>query len=154
MLRRHTIGFTLTLGLMLTASIVLAQSTENFSARLDWVPIGGAERNDVAGSGSATATLSRSRLSIAGTFEGLPAAATHASLREGVATGARGPVIAEVEVTHGIDGTLSGEVALSRDQREALLAGHLYIQLHAEHGVAPDNAVLWGWLLPQTGSSR
>ena len=38
-------------------------------------------------------------------------------------------------------------------ERDALLAGRLYIQLHAERGVAPDNAVLWGWLLTSQVSS-
>ena len=63
-------------GLTALASLGLAQDAGVFGARLDWVPISGAERNDVAGYGSVTATLSRSRLSIMGCFEGLPAAAT------------------------------------------------------------------------------
>jgi hypothetical protein len=153
MRRRDAIGLALTLGLIATTSVVLAQEAETFAARLDWVPISGSERNDVAGSGSATATLSRSRLSITGCFARLPAAATRASLHQGVATGARGPAIAELTITSGADGTLAGEVDLSREQREALLAGHLYIQLHAERGVAPDNAVLWGWLLTNQRAS-
>jgi len=147
MRRRDAIGLTLALSLMASASTVIAQEPETFMARLDWVPISGSERNDVAGTGWVTATLSRSRLSITGCFEGLPALATHASLHQGVATGARGSAIAELTTSPGADGTLSGDVALSREQRAALLAGHLYIQLHAERGVAPDNAVLWGWLL-------
>lgn len=147
-MRRHdAIGLALTLGLMTGASSALAQDSDTFTARLDWVPISGSERNDVAGTAWATATLSRSTLSITGCFEGLLAAATHASLHQGVATGARGPAIAKLQITSGADGTVTGEVALSREQRDALLAGHLYIQLHAGRGVAPDNAVLWGWLL-------
>jgi hypothetical protein len=135
------------------ASAALAQDAGVFGARLDWVPISGAERNDVAGTGFVTATLSRSRLSIAGCFEGLPAAATQASLREGVATGARGPEIARLEITQAASGAISGNVDLTREQRDALLAGHLYIQLHAARGVAPDNAVLWGWLLTRQKTS-
>jgi CHRD domain len=135
------------LGLLLVASVGLAQDSATFGARLDWVPISGAERNDVAGTGSVSATLSRSRLSLTGCFEGLPAAATRASLHQGVATGARGPAIADLMITTSAAGTLSGAVDLTREQRAALLAGQLYIQLHAERGVAPDNAVLWGWLL-------
>jgi hypothetical protein len=134
-------------GLMAMASTVLAQDAGNFGARLDWVPISGAERNDVAGIGYVTATLSRTRLSLSGCFEGLPAPATRASLHRGVATGARGPAIAELDVTKATAGTISGSVDLTREQRAALLAGHLYVQLHAGRGVAPDNAVLWGWLL-------
>jgi hypothetical protein len=131
----------------ISAAAALAQDSGTFNARLDWVPISGAERNDVGGTGSITARLSRAGLSITGCFEGLPAAATRASLHLGVATGARGPAIAELTITKAMNGTVTGDVALERDQRDAVLAGHAYIQLHAERGVAPDNAVLWGWLL-------
>jgi CHRD domain len=134
-------------GLVALVGLVSAQTPDTFTTRLSWVPISGAERNDVSGRGSATATLSGSKLSITGTFENLPAPATLATLRQGVATGAHGPVIAELRVTSGADGTLSGEVALDDDERAALLAGELYVQLHAERGVPPDNAVLRGWLL-------
>jgi hypothetical protein len=54
------------------ATPLFAQPPNTFTALLTWVPIGGAERNDVAGEGLATATLSGSRLAIAGSFEGLP----------------------------------------------------------------------------------
>jgi len=139
--------------LLAFAGVAPAQDAGLFGARLDWVPISGAERNDVSGSGSISATLTRSRLEITGCFEGLPAAATRASLHRGVATGARGPAIAELTITANAAGTLSGNVDLSREQRDALLAGHLYIQLHAQRGVAPDNAVLWGWLLASQATS-
>jgi hypothetical protein len=144
---RRAIRWTSILGIGVFAAAALAQDPGAFGARLDWVPISGAERNDVSGSGSVTATLSRSRLTIMGCFEGLPAAATRASLHHVVATGARGPAIAELEITEATGGTIAGNVDLTREQRDALLAGHLYIQLHAARGVAPDNAVLWGWLL-------
>lgn len=124
-----------------------AQRTETFTARLTWVPISGAERNDVAGQGSATATLSGSTLSFAGSFEGLPARATAARLHQGVAKGARGPVLTELTVTGAESGTISGTVELNAGQAQALREGRLYIQVHAEKGVAPDNSVLRGWLL-------
>jgi len=146
-MRTHRAHTLLALGVMALTTAVLAQDSGTLRARLDWVPISGAERNDVAGTGSIAATLTRSRLSISGCFEGLPAAATRASLHLGVATGARGPAIAELDVTKAVSGTVSGDVDLGREQRDAVLAGHAYIQLHAERGVAPDNAVLWGWLL-------
>jgi hypothetical protein len=132
---------------IVAAGAALAQSADAFTAYLDWVPISGAERNDVAGGGAATATLTRSRLEIEGCFAGLPAAATRATVHSGIATGARGPEIAELTVTKSADGTFNGTVELDREQRAALLAGHLYIQLHSERGVAPDGATLWGWLL-------
>lgn len=129
------------------ATAALAQGSATFEAYLDWVPISGAERNDVAGRGAATATLSRSQLRVEGCFASLPAAATRASLHRGVATGARGPAIAELTIAKNADGTFTGAVELDREQRAALLAGHLYIQIHSERGVAPDGATLWGWLL-------
>ena len=144
---RNAMRWACAIGLTTLATVGLAQDAGVFGARLDWVPISGAERNDVSGGGFVTATLSRSRLSIMGCFDGLPAAATRASLHQGVATGARGPAIAELELTKQAAGVVAGNVDLNREQRDALLAGHLYIQLHAERGVAPDNAVLWGWLL-------
>ena len=137
----------LIVGLVAMTAAAFAQDAGTFHARLDWVPISGAERNDVAGTGGITASLSRSSLSLTGCFEGLPAAATRASLHIGVATGARGPAVAELTITKATDGTVTGEVPLDRAQRDAVLAGHAYVQLHAERGVAPDNAVLWGWLL-------
>ena len=136
-----------TLPLCIAASAAFAQTSDTFTAYLDWVPISGAERNDVAGRGAATATLSRSQLQITGCFAALPAAATRASVHQGVATGARGPAIAELTITKNPDGTFNGAVELDREQRAALVAGHLYIQLHSEKGVAPDGATLWGWLL-------
>ena len=132
---------------LLASSIALAQDSMTLAARLDWVPIGGAERNDVGGTGYVSATLSRSRLSLTGCFEGLPAVATRASLHQGVATGVRGPAIAELEIDSRAAGAISGSVELTREQRDALLAGHLYLQIHAARGVPPDNAVLWGFLL-------
>jgi len=147
MTRRSAVQFALALTAI--GGFALAQTPETFTARLTWVPISLAQQNDVSGEGSATATLSGSTLSISGTFEGLPATATVAHLHRGAATGARGPVIADLEVTHGTEGTVSGKIELNTDQLEALLAGCLYIQLHAQHGVPPDNAVLHGWLIKQ-----
>jgi hypothetical protein len=140
--------------LMALAGHALAQGSGTLSARLGWVPISLAQQAEVGGQGTVTASLTGSRLSIAGTFDGLPAAATAARLHSGVATGAGGPAIADLEVTHATSGTLSGDVELDRDARAALLAGHLYIQLHAERGVPPDNAVLRGWLLGERSASR
>jgi hypothetical protein len=141
------------LGVTAAASSALAQSPDTFIARLSFVPISIAELGEVGGEGTATATLSRSRLSIEGAFEGLPAPATTARLHLGAATGASGPAIAELTITHAAAGSLKAEVALDREQRAALLAGHLYVQLHAQRGVPPDNAVLRGWLLaPRTSS--
>jgi len=147
MRKRLIVG--LAVSLVTTALPLFAQAAETFNIRLGWVPIGGSERNDVAGGGSATATLSGSTLSIKGSFDGLPAAATGAKLHQGVATGARGRglVIADLQVTGGMSGTLTGEVRLSAEQLAALKAGQLYVQVYSEKGVLPDHSTLWGWVL-------
>ncbi len=88
------------LALLAAVAIVPAEAQNTFTARLDWVPIGGAERNDVSGGGSATATLSGSRLCDHGLVRGTACASHRAKLHQGVATGARGgPAIAELSVT-------------------------------------------------------
>jgi hypothetical protein len=123
------------------------QSSQTFDALLTWVPIGGAERNDVAGEGAATATLSGARLMIAGSFVGLPGRVTGAKLHRGPAKGVRGPAIADLQVAGGVAGTVAGDVRLSAEQIAALEAGQLYIQVYSEKGVLPDHATLFGWLL-------
>jgi len=147
MSRRYT-GW-LVAGLAAIALPLAAAAEETFTARLSWVPIGGAERNDVAGQGTATASLSGAKLSIEGRYDGLPAPATGAKLHEGVATGARGRglAIAELHVTGGTSGTLTGDLRLDAEQIAALKAGRLYVQIYSEKGVPPDHDTLWGWLL-------
>ncbi len=144
------------LALLAAVAIVPAEAQTTFKAPLSWVPIGGAERASVTGEGSATATLSGSRLSITGSFEGLPAKVTGAKLLQGVAKGARGAApaaIADVSVTGDTRGTLSGNVPLSAAQVDALKGGQLYLQIYTEQGVLPDHSTLWGWLASE-GSSR
>lgn len=149
MTRRQSI-----LTLMMTAALLgsglplAAQGGEKFIARLGWVPTAGPnDRVNVTGKGTATGTLSGSRLTINGTFEGLAAPATLARLHQGVAKGARGNAITDLTVSKGASGTLSGSIDLTPPQVEALRQGKLYIQLHSEKGVAPDGSNLWGWFL-------
>jgi hypothetical protein len=124
-----------------------AQGGDKFTARLAWVPISGADRANVTGKGSATATLSGTKLAITGSFDGLVAPATVARLHQGIAKGARGPAIADLVITKGTSGTISGSVNLDAEQLESLKQGRLYVQLHSEKGVAPDGSNLWGWFL-------
>ncbi|MGD8324589.1 MAG: CHRD domain-containing protein [Gammaproteobacteria bacterium] len=144
--RRRALFAIIALGL---SGLAGAQAINDFTGRLSWVPISGQQRALVGGSGSVSASLSRSQLTLSGTFEGLPAAAASVTLREGVATGARGPVIAELQVTRNSRGSISGEIRLDRRQISALREGRLYVQLNGESGVEPDNAILWGWLLAE-----
>ena len=124
-----------------------AQTGDSYTARLGWVPTTPADRPNVIGKGSATATLSGRRLTIAGAFEGLAAPATVARLHQGIAKGARGAAIGDLTVTQGASGKLSGAVDLTPEQIEALKQGKLYLQLHTGKGVPPDGSTLWGWFL-------
>jgi hypothetical protein len=111
------------------------------------VPTTPADRPNVIGKGSATATLAGRKLTIAGSFEGLAAPATIAQVHRGIAKGARGASIGDLMVTQAASGKLSGSIDLTAEQLEALKQGRLYIQLHTSKGVAPDGSTLWGWFL-------
>jgi hypothetical protein len=126
---------------------ITAQGGDKYTARLAWVPIDGQQRANVTGKGSVTATLSGTKLALNGTFEGLAAPATVARLHRGVAKGARGPVIGDLTISKGTNGTITGSFNLAPEQLEALKQGRLYVQVHSEKGVPPDGDNLWGWLL-------
>ena len=121
-----------------------AQSEERFKGRLAPVPIDATMRATVTGSGSMSAVLTGTKLSITGTFDGLSGQATVARLHQGVATGVRGAALSELTVSKATRGTLSGTVTLTAEQVDNLKKGKLYIQIHSEK--APDGN-LWGWLL-------
>ncbi len=152
---RRTAGFFA--AFLFAATAVTAQTGEKYTARLGMVPAANAAQTaNVVGKGTATATLTGNKLSISGTFEGLPARATVARLHQGIAKGARGKAIADLTITKAAAGTLSGAVDLNADQLAALKQGRLYIQVHSERGIPPeqgkvqpdvDNSNLWGWLL-------
>src|SRR5215216_5780741 len=127
--------------LMMVQSV---QTPETFKMRLAAVPIETAMRNTVAGNGSATAIFDGTKLSISGTFDGLPSPATVARLHQGKVTGIRGAAVADLEVSKATNGSVTGSIALTAAQIESLRKGRLYIQIHSEK--APDGN-LWGWLL-------
>ena len=142
---------------VLAAVAAGAQTGDKYTARLGMVPAqNAAQQAMVAGKGMATASLAGSKLTINGSFEGLPASATAARVHMGIAKGARGKAIAELTITKAASGTLSGSVDLTPAQVEALRQGRLYVQVHSERGIPPeqgkaqpdvDNSNLWGWLL-------
>ncbi len=130
-------------GLILTWSNILAQDNQ-FDARLSTVPIDARNRVQITGQGSATAVLDGSELTIAGSFGGLQGAASAAYLHESPVTGVRGPAILDIDVSGGVEGSISATLELTPEQVAALRDGRLYIQVHSE--AAPDGN-LWGWLL-------
>ena len=139
------------------AAAISAQSGDKYTVRLGMVPAANANQQAlVTGKGTATAVLAGNRLTINGSFEGLPAPATAARVHYGIAKGARGKAIADLTVSKAASGTISGAVTLTPEQLEGLKQGRLYIQVHSERGIPPeqgkaqpdvDNSNLWGWLL-------
>ncbi len=127
---------------MAFASAVHAQET--FKARLSMVPIDTALKKTVAGSGSATGTLSGNKLTISGNFEGLISPATNAHIHLSRVIGVRGPESLALTVSAATSGTVSGSFDLTPAQVESLKKGLFYIQINSEK--APEGN-LWGWLL-------
>jgi hypothetical protein len=141
--RRFAAGVMVT-GLGGLALSLFAQSSETFKARLSALPADAKTRADLAGSGSASAVLKGTQLAITGSFDGLRAAATTASLHSAVAAGVRGPAIAGLTISKATSGTIAGSIELTPDQLTSLHKGGLYVQIYSEK--APDG-VLWGWFL-------
>ena len=127
------------------ATFAFGQSPTIFKTRLAPVAMDATMRATVAGSGSASAKLTRSRLVVTGTFDGLLSPATIAQVRRSPVTGVRGPAVFDLTVTKAAGGTIGGSFDLTPEQIEDLRKGRLYVQLHSEK--APDGN-LWGWLLP------
>jgi hypothetical protein len=133
--------------LAIAVPLILSAQPQLYRARLSVMPLDIAMQATMAGSGTATATLKGSTLTITGTFTGLKTAATVARLHRGPRTAMRGPAIGDLTVTAATTGSISGTLELSKQQIEDLAAGRLYLQLHSEK--APDGN-LWGWLLTET----
>ena len=107
------------------------------------MPVETTTASRITGSGAVTATLDGTKLTIAGTFQGMKSAATIAQVHMG-ARGVRGPVEFDLQVDKSPNGTISGAITLTKVQVDTLRRGWYYIQIHAEQ--APDGN-LWGWLL-------
>jgi len=121
-----------------------AQNQERYKARLATVPMDGGMRETVAGSGSASALLAGTKLTISGTFQGLRSPATAARVHHGLAMGVRGAPLADLTVSKAVTGTVTGSIDLTPEQAQNLRKGQLYIQISSEK--APDGN-LWGWLV-------
>jgi hypothetical protein len=140
--RVAVLGITALLALLSSPGV--AQSQERYKVRLATVPMDGGMRNTVAGTGSATAVLTGTKLAVNGTFEGLLSPATTAAVHRGPAMGVRGSSFAALTVSKAPKGTLSGTIDLTPEQMQALKKGQLYIQIASEK--APDGN-LWGWFV-------
>lgn len=127
------------------ATVLSAQATKTYVARLSPVPITADQQATVSGSGSATATLTGRRLTVDGKFSGLRTPATVARLHL-APRASRGDAFADLKVSGGTSGTMTGAIDLTPQQVQALEKPSVYIQLHSEK--APEGN-LWGWLLLQ-----
>jgi CHRD domain len=103
-------------------------------------------RADRSGSGSVTVTLEGNTLTLQGSFSGLLAVPTGAHLRMGSLPGVRGPLIADLTISPGTTGTLSGTVQLNTQQLAALHKGGVYVEIDSDKAPEGD---LWGWIMPQ-----
>jgi hypothetical protein len=130
--------------LPLLSSAAAAQNEVRYKVRLAPVPMDIAMRSTVAGTGSATAVLKGTSLTMTGTFDGLRSPATTARLHDGPTMGLRGMPFADLMISKATSGTISGSVTLSPEQARALERGRVYLQIWSER--APDGN-LWGWLI-------
>ena len=134
---------TLTIGMSFALSVGV-QIPKTFRTRLAPVAIDAAMRANIAGSGSVTAILVGTKLTIGGKFDGLRAPATVAHLHKSIVTGVRGPAILVLTVSKATSGVVSGSFDLSPEQIESLEKGRWYVQIDSQK--APEGN-LWGWLL-------
>ena len=140
-MQKRCVALAIGMGFALCAA---AESPKTFRTRLAPVAIDVAMKANVAGSGSLTAVLAGSRLTVEGKFEGLRGPATVAHIHQGPVTGVRGPAILELIVAKATSGAVSGSFDLTPEQIENLERGRWYVQIHSQK--APDGN-LWGWLL-------
>jgi len=137
-------GVIIAAALLLFVTAAAAQTEERFKVRFTPVPLDGAMRATVAGSGSGSAVLAGTKLTINAAFDGMPSAATAARLHKGLATGVRGSPFHDLTVTNATKGTVSGSFDLTPDQLDGLKKGKLYIQISSQK--SPEGT-LWGWIL-------
>ena len=93
-----------------------AQCGRRFKVRLTPVPIEASTAAKTKGSGSATASLDGTTLTVNGSFAGLQGPATVAHLHEGAATGVRGAAIADFTVPQSRERLVQREFTLTAAQ--------------------------------------
>lgn len=136
---------------VLAGGISLGQAPQVYKADLRIIPIQSAtaraaidESSSVIAKANATATLTGTKLTVTGSFEGFKSPASIAQIRSGPAMGARGPVLFDLTVTKETKGTISGTVDLTAEQVMLLRNSRLYVQIH---NINTPEGALWGWFL-------
>jgi hypothetical protein len=120
-----------------------AQSGDTYKTRLSPLPADAKTRPDLAGTGTVTAVLSGTKLTVNGTFDGLKTNAVSAKLHNGIVAGVRGPAFTDLTITKAMSGTISGSTDLNPQQLQNLKKGGIYVQIYSER---PMDGTLWGWL--------
>jgi hypothetical protein len=142
---KRLIAGLLAAGLVGLAPAVYAQASRTFKTRLSPVPVSAYNAN-VVGSGSVTATLTGTKLTISGNYDGLASPATIAKVFKSTKPGIRGDALFDLKVSGGTSGTINGQFDLTAAQVQELAASRYYVQLHSEKAAEGN---LWGWLMPQ-----
>jgi hypothetical protein len=138
----------------LTGAMLLGLPAQaaDYLANLGPMPLDDETKAVIAGRGEASATVAGSRLTVTGSFRGLPSNATKAFLFLSPAIGVPGKQILPLEVKGDTSGSIAGTFKLNAAQAQALRTGRLYVQVNSEK--APPGyawgpqGTLWGWLLP------
>ena len=124
----------------------------SFVADLDPASYDNSTRAAVQGEGQVTGTLTGSTLTLSGHFSGLSSSATRARLGQVPVLGMpASSFFADLTITSGASGTISGTITLTPDQAASLNNKALFIRIDAVT-TTPDGS-LWGWFLPVTTRS-
>src|SRR5882757_2184688 len=120
--------------LVIALTLFLAQATSpaptSFRARLSPVPVETTTATRITGSGSVTATLNGTTLTVSGTFQGMKSSATIAQVHMGQ-RGVRGPVEFDLQIEKSANGKITGSAMLTKVQIDTLRRGWYYVQIHA-----------------------
>jgi CHRD domain len=123
-----------------------AAAAEDYQVNLGPAARTNATRLIAVGRGAAKLSYDGHQLSIEGTFGGLVSPATDAHLCQGAGIGVVGTCGPALAVSPDTSGTVTGTITLTAEQRKALRAGQLYIQINSVKAPAPAGN-LWGWIL-------
>lgn len=139
------IGGLTALLLISIGSLAFAQASEKFKTRLSLMPIDAAmmATGTMGGSGSVSAELTGSTVTIAGAFEGFASPARAARLHQGPRA-VRGPAFLDLVISKATSGTIRGSVQLTSLQIDDLKNGRIYVQIDCEKTPTGN---LWGWLV-------
>lgn len=150
-------GHTVTAKLQILLALALGLSAApafaaDYQTNLGPMPLDDETKAVIAGRGDATAHWDGRTLNVKGSFKGLPSNATEAHIFLSEHIGVPGMPLLDLTVTRSTSGTVSGNLALTASQYDAMRSGRLYIQINSER--APPgyswgpHGTLWGWLLP------